>query len=36
VLFTVEIMVCQWDGARMLRLYDPEVGMKVLTPLEEE
>ena len=36
VLFTAEIMVCQWDGARMLRLYDPEVDMKVLTPLEEE
>jgi len=36
VLFTAEIMVCKWDGARMLRLYDPEVDMKVLTPLEEK
>jgi predicted DNA-binding protein with PD1-like motif len=36
VLFTAEIMLCTWDGVRMLRLYDPEVDMKVLTPLEHE
>jgi len=36
VLFTSEIMICEWDGIRMLRLYDPEADMKVLMPLGRE
>jgi len=36
VLYTAEIMICKSDGALMRRLYDPEVDMKVLMPLEEE
>jgi len=36
VLFTAEIMVCGFEGVRMLRLHDPEIGMKVLTPVVKE
>jgi predicted DNA-binding protein with PD1-like motif len=36
VLFTAEVMICEVEGTRMLRLHDPEVDMKVLMPCADE
>jgi predicted DNA-binding protein with PD1-like motif len=36
VMFTVDIMICEVHGVRMLRRYDPQVDIKVLMPFADE